>query len=152
MAVQQNQETDMATAETLIHSQAREHAEATVTVERRQSSPFAEGAGPALLELGLEERFCGDWDGKSTVRALQIAHSDRSSSLVSLQQFRGSIGGRAGTFVLRGKGTVEEGNIVVNWSVVPESGTGHLAGLRGEGGFEGEFGKGSRAMLDYWFE
>jgi len=26
------------------------------------------------------------------------------------------------------------------------------AGLRGEGGFEGQFGQGSIATLDYWFE
>jgi hypothetical protein len=29
---------------------------------------------------------------------------------------------------------------------------GHLSGLRGEGGFEGYFGKGSDGTLDYWFE
>jgi hypothetical protein len=34
----------------------------------------------------------------------------------------------------------------------PGSGTGDLSGLRGEGGFEGEFGKGSYGRLDYWFE
>jgi len=27
-----------------------------------------------------------------------------------------------------------------------------LSGLRGEGGFEGCFGKGSDGTLDYWFE
>ena len=30
--------------------------------------------------------------------------------------------------------------------------TGDLSGLRGEGGFEGDFGKGSDGTLDYWFE
>jgi len=34
----------------------------------------------------------------------------------------------------------------------PGSGTGDLSGLRGEGGFEGGFGKGSDGWLDYWFE
>ncbi len=38
------------------------------------------------------------------------------------------------------------------WFVVPGSGTGELAGLRGEGGFEGRFGTGSVGTLDYWFE
>lgn len=36
--------------------------------------------------------------------------------------------------------------------VVPASGTGELSGLRGEGGFEGDFGKGSDGWLDYWFD
>jgi Protein of unknown function (DUF3224) len=42
--------------------------------------------------------------------------------------------------------------IKATWFVVPGSGTGDLSGLRGEGGFEGEFGKGSVGTLDYWFE
>ena len=42
--------------------------------------------------------------------------------------------------------------IHATWFVVPRSGTGELAGLRGEGGLEGDFGKGSDGTLDYWFE
>jgi hypothetical protein len=30
--------------------------------------------------------------------------------------------------------------------------TGDLSGLRGEGGFEVQFGKGSDGTLEYWFE
>jgi hypothetical protein len=56
------------------------------------------------------------------------------------------------TFVLQGSETVEGGKINATWFVVPGSGTGALSGLRGEGGFEGEFGKGSEGTLDYWFE
>jgi Protein of unknown function (DUF3224) len=55
-------------------------------------------------------------------------------------------------FVLQGSEIVENGKIKATWFVVPGSGTGDLSGLRGEGGFEGEFGKGSEGTLDYWFE
>jgi hypothetical protein len=54
--------------------------------------------------------------------------------------------------VLQGSELVTNGKIEATWFVVPGSGTGDLKGLRGEGGFEGEFGKGSRGRLDYWFE
>ena len=47
---------------------------------------------------------------------------------------------------------VDNGKIKATWFVVPGSGTGDLSGLRGEGGFQGEFGKGSDGTLDYWFE
>jgi hypothetical protein len=60
--------------------------------------------------------------------------------------------GRQGTFVLQGQETVKDGKIKATWFVVPPSGTGGLSGLRGEGGFEGYFGKGSNGTLDYWFE
>jgi uncharacterized protein DUF3224 len=69
-----------------------------------------------------------------------------------MQRFLGKLGGRQGTFVLQGSETVENGKIKATWFVVPESGTGALAGLRGEGGFEGDFGKGSKGTLEYWFE
>jgi len=69
-----------------------------------------------------------------------------------MQYFWGKLGGRQGTFVLQSAETVEYGKIKATWFVVPGSGTGDLCGLRGEGGFEGEFGKGSEGTLDYWFE
>jgi hypothetical protein len=69
-----------------------------------------------------------------------------------MQRFRGKLGGRQGTFVLQGSEIVENGKIKATWFVVPGSATGDLSGLRGEGGFEGRFGKGSAGTLDYWFE
>jgi hypothetical protein len=47
---------------------------------------------------------------------------------------------------------VENGKIKATCFVVPGSGTGDLSGLRGEGGFEGQFGKGSDGTLEYCFE
>jgi hypothetical protein len=38
------------------------------------------------------------------------------------------------------------------WFVIPGSGTGGLAGLRGEGGFRANLGEGAQVHLDYWFE
>jgi hypothetical protein len=132
--------------------QARTRAVAKVTVQSSQANPYDQTASPALLEVRLSETFAGDIDGESPVRALEIRRDDRSASLVSMQRFRGKLGGRAGTFVLQGQEIVENGKITAKWFVVPGSGTGDLSGLRGEGGFAGQFGKGSDATLDYWFE
>jgi hypothetical protein len=105
-----------------------------------------------LVEIHLSESFTGDLEGDSPVRALQVLRDDRSSSMVSIQRFHGTLGGRRGTFVLQGSEVVENGRITATWRVDPGSGTGELCGVRGEGGFEGDFGKGSDATLDYWFE
>jgi len=43
--------------------------------------------------------------------------------MVSVQRFRGKLGGRQGTFVLQGSETVENGKIKATWFVVPGSGT-----------------------------
>ncbi len=130
---------------------ARVRAKTTVTVQSSEAKPY-ETTSPKLVEIRMSEKFSGDLDGKSLVRALQVQCADKSASMVSMQRFTGKLGGRHGTFVLQGKETVESGKIVATWFAVPGSGTGDLSGLRGEGGFEGEFGKGSDGWLDYWFE
>jgi len=130
----------------------RTRAEAKITVQSSEAKPYDQTASPALMEIRLNETFTGDIDGESSVRALQVLRDDQSASLVSMQRFRGKLGGRQGTFVLQGSEIVEHGEIKATWFVVPGSGTGDLSGLRGEGGFEGHFGKGSDGTLDYWFE
>jgi hypothetical protein len=130
----------------------RTRAKAKITVQNSEAKLYDETAGPALMEIRLSETFTGDIDGESPVRALQVLRDDHSASLVSVQRFSGKLGGRQGTFVLQGQETVENGKIKATWFVVPGSGTGGLSGLRGEGGFEGDFGKGSDGTLDYWFE
>lgn len=131
---------------------ARTHAEAKITVRSSEAKPYDQTGNPALIEIHLSETFAGGIDGESTVRALEARREDRTASMVSMQRFRGKLGGRQGTFVLQGSETVENGKVKAKWFVVPGSGTGDLAGLRGEGGFEGDFGKGSTGTLDYWFE
>ena len=130
----------------------RARAKAKITVRSSEVEPYDQTASPALVEVRLIETFAGDIEGESPVRALQVLRDDKSACLVSMQRFRGRLGGRQGTFVLQGSEIVENGKIKATWSVVPGSGTGGLSGLRGEGGFEGDFGKGSHGMLDYWFE
>lgn len=130
----------------------RAHAKAKVTVQNSEAKPYDQMTGPVLMEIHLDETFIGDIDGESTVRALQVLRDDQTARLISMQRFRGKLVGRQGTFVLQGSETVEKGQIKATWFVVPGSGTGDLSGLRGEGGFEGAFGKGSDATLDYWFE
>jgi hypothetical protein len=146
-SAQAGSETPMKTA------RAHVRAEAKTTVHSSEAKPYDQTASPALMELHLSETFTGDMDGESTVRALQVVRDNKSASMVSVQRFSGKLGGHQGTFVLQGSDTIENGKIKAKWFVVPRSGTGELSGLRGEGGFEGEFGKGgSTATLEYWFE
>jgi hypothetical protein len=130
----------------------RRRARAKIIVRHAEASPWDQTTSPALVEIMLFETFTGEIAGESPVRALQMLRADGSGCLVSLQRFRGRLGSRQGSFVLQGSETVEKGRIKATWFVVPGSGTGELARLRGEGGFEGVFGKGSEGWLEYWFE
>ena len=135
-----------------VKQSTRTHAVATITVHSSDAKPYDQTVTPALMEISISEVFSGDLEGESSVRALQVQRHDKSASMISLQRFNGKLGGSEGTFVLQGQETVANGKISATWFVVPGSGTGELVGLRGEGGFAGEFGKGSDATLDYWFE
>ena len=135
-------------AHTIAQSQtgprARSRAEAKIIVQHSEAKPYDRTVSPALMEIRINETFTGDIDGQSMVRALQVLRDDQSASFVSMQRVRGKLGGRRGTFVLQGSEVVVQGKITATWFVVPGSATGDLSGLRGEGGLEGQFGKGPK--------
>lgn len=130
----------------------RTHARASVSVKSSEAKLYDGSANPVLKDIIINETFSGDIEGESLVHALQIFNEDHSASMVSLQRFRGKVGDKQGTFILQGSEKISNGKIEATWFVVPGSATDQLTGLHGEGGFSGEFGKGSTGFLDYWFE
>ena len=133
--------------------QSKTRANAVITVRTYQPSAYDEPAGgPALTRIHVEESFTGDISGDGVAEFLQAARADGSASFVGIERVTGAVGGREGTFLLQDAGTVQ-GNVVSgDWFVIPGSGTGRLAGLRGAGGFRANLGEGARVHLDYWFE
>jgi hypothetical protein len=51
-----------------------------------------------------------------------------------MERVSGTLGGRSGTFVLQHTGTLTRGEQQLSVTVVPDSGTGQLAGLTGKMG------------------
>ncbi len=110
-----------------------------------------EGA-PTLSLIHVVETFEGDIEGQGEVYFVQAARPDGTASFVGQERVTGSLAGRTGSFVFQDAGTLEGSLVRGTWFVVPGSGTGGLAGLRGEGGFEAELGQHAQITLDYWFE
>jgi hypothetical protein len=130
-----------------------EHAEARITVHRYEPVPYDEREdGPTLSRIHVEESFSGDITADGVVEFLQAARADGTASFVGIERVTGSVAGRAGSFLLQDQGTVADGVVSGEWFVVPGSGTGELAGLRGTGGFTANLGEGAAVTLDYWFE
>jgi len=119
-----------------------------INVTSIESTPYDEAAGGSIAEVRVVEEFTGDLLGTGTVRFQMLTLDDGSGSFVGLERFVGQIGERHGTFVFRNAGTLEGGQVRAEWAVIPGSGTGELAGLRGLGGANGDTG----VFLDYWFE
>lgn len=64
---------------------------------------------------------------------LYYGAADAPVYYTSVEHFTGTLHGRTGTFVAQGKGTFADGVADTAWFIVPGSGTGELAGLRGDG-------------------
>jgi hypothetical protein len=131
----------------------RHHATGTITVKIYEPAPYDQPSdGPVLSRIHVEEEFSGDIEGTGVVEFLQAQLSEDAASFVGIERVTGRIGGRSGTFLLQDQGTLKGSTVSGEWFVVPGSGTGELAGLRGEGGFTAELGQGADITLDYWFE
>jgi hypothetical protein len=72
-------------------------------------------------------------EGEGHVEYLMMYRSDGSAAFVGLERFVGRIGSKSGTFVLQRTGVFESGQARESYSVVHDSATGELRGLRGEG-------------------
>ena len=129
------------------------HATGRIDVKTYEPQPYEEvDDGPNLVEIHVTETFSGDIEGEGVVRFLQAVRDDGSATFVGIERVTGSIAGRQGSFLLQDAGTLEGSSVKGDWFVVPGSGTGDLAGLRGEGGFRAELGQHAAITLDYWFE
>ncbi len=124
-----------------------------IEVKTYEPAPFDQQPdGPGLVDIQVTEAFSGDIQGDGKVRFIQAARADGSASFVGIERVRGSIHGKKGSFLLQDSGTVVGKDVKGSWFVVPGSGTGELAGLRGEGGFEAELGQQASIWLDYSLE
>lgn len=96
--------------------------------------PYSEGEGlPRLSRASVAKTYTGDIEGNGQVEYVMMYRSDGTAAFVGLERVAGRLGGRSGTFVLQRTGVFEEGLAKETYTVVPGSGTGDLADLRGEG-------------------
>lgn len=129
----------------------RTTATGTIQVKSWETLPFDTTGGPSLNEIRVTEDFVGDIAGEGSARMLQTLGEDGTASFVAVERVLATIAGRSGSFVLQDEGKLVGNHVKGTWFVVPGSGTGDLAGLRGEGGFEAELGQHASYTLAYWF-
>ena len=96
---------------------------------RSSDSP---GEGVPLGQMDIAKSFTGDLAGTSAGTMLAAVTAVKgSAAYVALERFSGTLHGRAGTFVLQHRGVMDRGAQSLQIEVVPDSGTGELAGLSG---------------------
>lgn len=83
--------------------------------------------------MSIDKQFHGQLEAHSVGEMLAAMGSVKGSAgYVAMEQVTGTLQGRSGSFVLQHSGTMTRGAPQLTVSVVPDSGTGELAGLEGK--------------------
>ena len=100
-------------------------------------NPHTEVTGAKVTHAAVKTNYAGDLEGTSTLQYLMGYVGEGSiGSFIGMEQITGSLGGRKGTFVVLHSGTFDAEGVKGNITVVPDSGTGELKGLRGTGAYD----------------
>lgn len=110
-----------------------ERATGTFEVKLTPQAPDDKVKDAAVGRMTIDKQFQGDLSGTSRgqMLAARTAVQD-SAGYVAIEQIAGTLRGRSGTFVLQHSGTMSRGAQSLSITVVPDSGTGGLAGLSGK--------------------
>jgi hypothetical protein len=108
-------------------------ARGTFTVEMTPQGEPSGGDGLSLGRLLLAKTFAGDLVGTGQGQMLTaLTPVKGSAGYVAIEHVTATLGGRSGSFVFQHSGSMDRGAQHLSITVVADSGTGGLAGLRGE--------------------
>jgi Protein of unknown function (DUF3224) len=95
--------------------------------------PPADGIGDATIgRMAIDKTFQGELEATSRGQMLAtMTGTPGSAGYVAMERVTGALRGRRGTFALQHSGTMTRGAPQLTVTVVPDSGTGELAGIQG---------------------
>ena len=109
------------------------HARGTFEVKMVPQGAEDKGEGSTLGRLSLDKQFQGDLEGAGKGEMLTgLTDVKGSAGYVAIERVTGTLHGRRGSFVLLHRGITSRGAQDLTITVVPDSGTGQLAGLAGK--------------------
>ena len=101
-------------------------------VKLAPQAPAPQIASTHIGRQTLDKQFRGDLDATSLGEMMAFMSGvPGSGAYVALERVEGALHGRRGTFVLQHTGVMNRGTPSLSVTVVPDSGTGELAGLSG---------------------
>ncbi|HWG64462.1 MAG TPA: DUF3224 domain-containing protein [Streptosporangiaceae bacterium] len=127
-----------------------QHAAGTFQVTGWEENTYGDlGGGAKLTRARIDQDFIGGLTMKGTSESLMYYAADGTAAFTGLTLMTGQVDGHEGSFVLRSDGSYDGHDATSNLEVVPGSGTGDLAGLRGQGGYAAPPGSTGSYTLDY---
>ena len=97
-------------------------------------NPQDEGPDAPVGRMSIDKQFQGDLAGSSKGQMLMASSSSvkNSAGYVAIEKVTGTLKGRRGSFYLQHTGTMTRGAGELTITVIPDSGTDELVGLRGK--------------------
>jgi uncharacterized protein DUF3224 len=97
-----------------------------------QKADNKEAESAKLGRMSLDKQFHGELEATSAGEMLSVGTEVAGSAgYVAMERVNGTLHGRAGSFALQHSGTMTRGEPQLSVTVVPDSGTGQLAGIAG---------------------
>ncbi len=95
-----------------------------------------------VMRMSLDKQFRGDLEASSVGQMMAGGNEANGARVyVTLETVAGSLKGKTGSFVLAHRGTMTKDAQALSVIIVPETGTGELAGIAGELGIDIRDGK-----------
>ncbi|HEY2396943.1 MAG TPA: DUF3224 domain-containing protein [Rudaea sp.] len=108
------------------------HANGPFDVKLRPLEQYNRNDGASLGRMSIDKEFHGDLEATSKGEMLTAMGTVQGSAgYVAIERVTGTLNGRSGSFALQHSSTMARGKPSQNIVVVPDSGTGDLAGLGG---------------------
>lgn len=104
----------------------------TLQPQTEPDAADAPAGAPTLGRIRIAKRYHGALDASASGQMLSaMTPTPGSAGYVAIEQVSGTLDGRDGGFVLQHSGLMDRGTPQLTVVVVPDSGTGALAGLSG---------------------
>jgi hypothetical protein len=118
------------------------HVTGTFVVKLTPQTTVPDTEEATIGRMLLDKQFFGALEASSKGQMLStMGEVKGSAGYVAIERVKGSLSGRAGSFALQHTGTMDRGAPQLSVTVVPDSGTGELAGLTGSMDIQIEAGK-----------
>jgi len=94
-------------------------------------APQDDKLGDGISRMLLDKQYHGDLEGTSKGQMLATGSAKSSGVYVAIETFTGTLQDKTGTFALHHTGIMTKSSPSLTITVVPDSGTGQLAGIAG---------------------
>jgi hypothetical protein len=125
------------------------HATSAFVIDTWEEEPYDEQDGVKLTRTRVTKTFRGEIEGQSTAELLMTYAQSGSAAYVGFERIAGRLHSHSGSFILQHSASSARSVQAASWTIVPDSGTGELAGIHGEGHITIESNGGHTFTLDY---